>query len=82
MTNSIIRGQMKKEDEEWLNPRLFYLKKFVIPQPTTCPECGAELCSSIDEDETICTECGLITSASIRYVAGIQIDLPYGLRLK
>ena len=72
--NSIIRGQMN--DDKWLNPRLFYLQKFVIPQPTTCPECGGELHSSEDEDETICSECGLITSASIRYVAGIKINLP------
>lgn len=81
MTNSIIRGQMKK-DNQWLNPRLFYLKTFVIPQPSTCPECGCELITTIDEDETICPDCGLITSASIRYVAGDKIDLPYGIRLK
>ena len=83
MTNSIVRGQMKHyENKRWLNPRLFYLKTFVIPQPTTCPECGNPLTTNEDEDETICTHCGLVTSASIGYVAGIPIDLPYGIRLK
>lgn len=80
MSNSIVRKDMN--DEEWITPRLFYLKSFVKPQRTTCPECHGEIeYSTEDEDEAYCTRCGLVTSASIRYVAGNKIDLPYGIRL-
>lgn len=58
--------------------RLSYLETFVKPQPSYCPECGAPITTMEDEDETICTYCGLITSASIEYVAGNKINLPYG----
>lgn len=63
--------------------RRIYINKCLNHQPLNrCPECGGEIeYSSEDEDEAICTECGLITSASISYVAGVKIDLPYGLRL-
>jgi transcription initiation factor TFIIIB Brf1 subunit/transcription initiation factor TFIIB len=50
----------------------------VKPLPNTCPECGCELTTTEDEDETICTGCGLITSMSIEYVASHKIILPYG----
>lgn len=75
MGNNIVRGhdEMKRKD-----PRLFFLKSFVKPLPTSCPECGCDLTSTLDEDETICTNCGLITSASIEYVGLRKIDLPYG----
>lgn len=58
--------------------RLSYLKTFSKPLPNYCPECGAELTTTEDEDETICTGCGLITSMSIEYVANTRIILPYG----
>lgn len=58
--------------------RLSYLETFVKPQPSCCPECGGTLNTTIDEDETICEKCGLITSMSIEYVAGNKINLPYG----
>lgn len=63
--------------------RRIYINKCLNHQPLNhCPECGGEIeYSSEDEDEAICTKCGLITSASICYVAGVKIDLPYGLRL-
>ena len=73
---NIIIEDMKTE--KWDNPRLFYLHKFVKPLPNYCPECGAELTTTEDEDETICTGCGLITSMSIEYVANTRIILPYG----
>ena len=76
MHNSILRE--KEMDEKWLDPRLFYLKSFIKPLPRFCPECDGELDTSIDEDETICNKCGLVTSASIEYVAGMKIDLPNG----
>jgi len=78
MSNSIVRGHKQMKDEKWLDPRLFFLKSFVKPLPNICPECGNELTTTIDEDETICTHCGLITSASIEYVAGKRIIYPYG----
>ena len=76
MTNTIIEDTMT--DRKWLNPRIFYLQTFVKPLPTKCPECGSPLTTTIDEDETICTQCGLITSASIEYVAGTKIIYDYG----
>ena len=75
MGNNIVRGT---DEMKWLDPRLFFLKSFVKPRPSTCPECGAELTTTEDEDEIICTGCGLITSMSIEYVAGEKIVLPYG----
>ena len=63
---------------KFLNPRVFYLRTFIKPLPNTCPECGHDLDTTIDEDETICSHCGLITSMSIEYVAGQKIKLPHG----
>lgn len=68
----------KTSDQIQKEIRLTYLKTFTRPLPRFCPECGAELKTSIDEDETTCPDCGLITSASIEYVAGQKITLPYG----
>ena len=75
MTNNIMR---KTNMEKWDNPRLFYLNSIIQPQPNTCPECDGDLITSDDQDETLCSSCGLIVSASIEYVAGIRIVLPYG----
>lgn len=74
---------IKEQNKKWLNPRKYYLNSFLNHESLRyCPECGGEVeYSSEDEDEAYCTECGLITSASIRYVAGNKIDLPYGIRL-
>ena len=73
------------EDEKWLEPenyrkkiRLNYIKTFTKPLPNYCPECGGPLTTTLDEYETICTECGLVTSASIEYVSVTKIILPYG----
>ena len=52
MGNNIVRGT---DEMKWKDPRLFFLKSFVKPHPSTCPECGAELTTTEDEDETICT---------------------------
>ena len=74
---------IKKQNEKWENPRKYFINSFLNHESLKhCPECGGEIeYSSEDEDEAICTECGLITSASSRYVAGVMIDLPYGIRL-
>lgn len=47
-----------------------------------CPECKT-LTIKLSEDKSYeyCTQCGLITRASIRYVAGQRLDLPYGILL-
>lgn len=79
MTNSIVRGTMKNSDEIRKKFRINYLKTFIKPLTYICPECGHELHN--EEDEIICTHCGLITSASIRYVAGQKICLPYGIKI-
>lgn len=64
--------------------RRIYINKCLNHKPLNrCPECGGIIeYSTEDEDEASCTECGLITSASSRYVAGTKIDLPYGIRLQ
>lgn len=87
MTNSIIeKDKVNGQDDEWLKTteekkaeiRLAYLKTFIKPNSNICPECYGELSTTIDEDETLCTDCGLIVSMSIEYVAGQKIILPYG----
>lgn len=70
------------DNTQWLKThaekRLEYIKETIKPLPSYCPECHSNLTTSINEDETICTHCGLIVSASIEYTAGIRINLPYG----
>ena len=87
LTNPLynIEEVMNPTTDRWLEPenyrkkiRLNYIKTFQKPLPNYCPECGGPLTSTIDEDETICTECGLVTSASIEYVSVTKIILPYG----
>lgn len=70
--------------DKWLNPeeaqrdeRIRYIRKMQSFMPLSCPECSAELAA--DEDHYYCTKCGLVVTASIRYVAGQKIDLPFGL---
>ena len=77
------RKMIKEQEEKWVNPRGYFINSFLNHTSLKhCPECGGEVeYSSEDEDEAYCTECGLITSASIQYVAGNKIDLPYGIRL-
>ena len=72
--------------DKWLYPeeaetdeRLRFIRKMQSSIPTQCPECGSELIA--DEDHIYCSRCGLITMASISYVAGQRIDLPYGILL-
>ena len=74
---------IKEQNKKWLNPRKYYLNSFLNHESLKyCPECGGEVeYSSEDEDEAYCTECGLITSGSYPYVAGVHIDFPYGTRL-
>jgi len=51
--------------------------------PDQCPECKTfTIETSPDGSEEYCTRCGLITRASIQYVAGQRIDLPYGILAK
>ena len=84
MPTNIIRDT--KDDNYWdktqeeikKDMRLAYLETFVRPNSNICPECYHTLTTTEDEDETICTHCGLIVSMSIEYVAGQKIILPYG----
>ena len=69
---------LKTTEEKETEARLQYLKTFIKPLPNYCPECQGPLSSTIDEDETICTNCGLVTSGSIEYVSLTKIDYPYG----
>ena len=76
LTSTELKGLTSDEFQQLI--RLSYLETFVKPLPTTCPECGSDLTTTEDEDETICTGCGLITSMSIEYVGLRKLDLPYG----
>lgn len=52
----------------------------ILDDPEICPNCHTHTIKLDDEKcEEYCTKCGLITRASSRYVAGKQIELPYGL---
>ena len=52
----------------------------IIENTEKCPECNT-LTIKMSEDKSYeyCTKCGLITRASSTYVAGLNIDLPYGV---
>ena len=86
--NNMKEGMTAHKDiDRWLEPedyrkhlRLIYIKSFNKPLKSTCPECDGQLESSDDEDEILCTKCGLVVSASIEYAAGVKIILPYGRR--
>lgn len=72
--------------DRWLEPelakkemRLNYIKKMQSQIPNTCPECENSLIT--DESEIYCEKCGVIVAASTEYVAGVRIDLPYGIVL-
>ena len=87
MSNSVMR-RIKIDANFNINEyaksiRLNYIMKCINHKPLNqCPECGAPVTSTEDSDEIYCTRCGLITSASIQYVAGKKIKLPHGIRLK
>ena len=83
MRKKKLEKMQKEATKKWLNPRKYYINSFINHQSLKyCPECGAEVeYSSEDEDEAYCTKCGLVTSSSYPYVAGIKIDYPYGIRL-
>ena len=52
----------------------------ILDNPEICPECRTRTII-LDEEkcEEYCTQCGTITRAASRYVAGKQIELAYGL---
>ena len=52
----------------------------IIEDPEVCPECGTRTIVLDNEKcEEYCTQCGYITRAASRYIAGEKICLPYGL---
>ena len=77
MTNILIRKD-KMNNDKWKrkDPRIVYLNTFIKPLPNTCPECEGDLESG--EAESYCKACGLVVTASIEYVSGNHIILPYG----
>ena len=76
MTYKKVRAE--KMNDTWKkHPRLYFLKSFIKPLPTVCPECDT-LLTTEEHDETICPKCGLVTSGSIEYVGLEKIDYPYG----
>ena len=77
MSNSVVRKD-KMNTDKWKrkDPRITYLNTFIKPLPDTCPECEGDLESG--EAESYCEKCGLGVTASIEYVSGKYIILPYG----
>lgn len=52
----------------------------ILDDPEICPECQTRTIILDNEKcEEYCTQCGTITRAASRYVAGKQIELAYGL---
>lgn len=52
----------------------------ILDDPEICPECGTRtIILDKEKCEEYCEMCGTITRASSRYVAGIKVDLTYGL---
>ena len=52
----------------------------ILDDPEICPECQTRTIILDDEKcEEYCTQCGTITRAASRYVAGKQVNLAYGL---
>ena len=89
MSHSIMRNNIKIDETFDINEyarslRRIYINKCLNHKSLKyCPECGGEIeYSNEDEDEAYCTKCGLVTSASSCYVAGVKINLPYGIRLQ
>ena len=70
MHNLLIRKDMCNNDE------------FDTENIEKCPDCQT-LTIQLSEDRSYeyCTQCGMITRASITYVAGRRIELPYGILL-
>lgn len=56
--------------------RITFLISFNKALPRECPECGAEVKTS-DNEEITCTKCGLVCSAPYTYTAGIQVEYPF-----
>ena len=49
----------------------------ILDDPEICPECNTRtIILDTDKCEEYCTNCGTITRAASRYVAGNQFDLP------
>ncbi len=60
--------------------RIHYVKQLKDTTPNfICPECGDEIIQDEDGEE-YCNACGLVTRTHYNYVAGIKIELPYGLK--
>lgn len=78
MGNKVISKDKMNNTDKWKrkDPRIVYLNTFIKPLPNICPECEGDLESG--EAESYCEKCGLVVTASIEYVSGRQIILPYG----
>lgn len=78
------------EELRWENPSLFrkiqrihYIDSLRSKEPTgKCPECKSKTII-VDNDtcEEYCENCGLVTRNNYPYVAGIQHELYWGLKI-
>lgn len=72
MTNIIVR---RSNEMTSYNPRLSFIKSITKAYPDTCPECNQEL--THEDDEIICTHCGLVCHGQNEYVGLKRIDYPF-----
>lgn len=71
---TIVRSNQMKTNE-WVNPRLFFIKSINKPLPATCPECDHLV--KHEDDEIICPHCGLVCNGPIEYVGLKRITYPF-----
>lgn len=80
--NSHLMETIRWKDPDFYRQiqRINYIQDITAKTSSKCPECDTILTQEVSW-EIYCPKCGLVVSSNINYVAGIQIDFPYGLRL-
>lgn len=78
-----IMKELRFENRELYDKihRLHYILSQCNKEPIwVCPECKGHIAQD-EWGEEYCPRCGLVTRSHTNYNAGIQINLPYGLKL-
>ena len=81
--NQEIMNKLKWEDPllYFRVQRISYILSFKSKEPLwKCPHCGEQITED-EWGEEYCPSCGLVTRSNYPYVAGIQFELPYGVKL-
>ncbi len=81
--NQEIMEQLKWENRNLYDKvhRVDYILSFKSTEHLwKCPECDEEIVED-EWGEQYCPSCGLVTRSNYPYVAGIQLEFPYGIKL-